>query len=211
MKKWILCICLLPVLLLCLWTAKCAAEFAVERTLEKQVIPAAATLPEETAPPETTIPETTVMPETEPAAIPTTEAVTLPPETIPETTQPDLLTFTEEEEELLLKIGMAERGDTYCPTCIALVMRTVLNRVESPKFPSTVKGVIYAEDQFTPVAEGTFEAAVPNDVCRMALKSIKEGWDESQGALYYEWCEGPSWHSQNLNLLLQHCATRFYN
>ena len=128
-----------------------------------------------------------------------------------ETTQPVLLTFTEEEEELLLKIGMAERGDTYCPTCVALVMRTVLNRVDSPKFPSTVKGVIYAENQFTPVAEGTFENVVPNDVCRMALKSIQEGWDESQGALYYEWCEGPSWHSQNLNLLLQHCDTRFYN
>ena len=211
MKKWLLCIFLVLVLLVCLWTAKCAAEFAVEKTLEQEAIHAAAMLPEETSTPETTVPETTVMPEPETTAAPTTEAATLPPETTLETTQPALLTFTEEEEELLLKIGMVERGDTYCPTCIALVMRTVLNRVESPKFPSTVKGVIYAENQFTPVAEGTFEGAVPNDVCRMALKSIKEGWDESQGALYYEWCEGPSWHSQNLNLLLQHCDTRFYN
>ena len=211
MKKWIVYVSLIPVLLLCLWSAKCAAEFAAEKTLERQAMEAAALpeetiLPEETTVPETimpetTIPETTVMPE------PTTVATEAPTET----TQPVLLTFTEEEETLLLKIGMAERGDTYCPTCIALVMRTVLNRVESPKFPSTVKGVIYAENQFTPVAEGTFEDVQPNDVCRMALKSIKEGWDDSQGALYYEWCEGPSWHSQNLNLLLQHCDTRFYN
>ena len=207
MKKWILYMSLIPVLLLCLWAAKCAAEFALEKTLEKQAVQAAAALPEETTIPETTIPETTVMTEPESTSVPTTE----PTEAPTETTQPVLLTFTEEEEELLLKIGMAERGDTYCPTCVALVMRTVLNRVDSPKFPSTVKGVIYAENQFTPVAEGTFEDTVPNDVCRMALKSIKEGWDESQGALYYEWCEGPSWHSQNLHLLLQHCDTRFYN
>ena len=207
MKKRFLCLALFLVFLICLWTAKCAAEFALEKTLELQALQAAAALPEETTIPETTIPETTVMTEPEPTSVPTTE----PTEAPTETTQPVLLTFTEEEEELLLKIGMAERGHTYCPTCIALVMRTVLNRVDSPKFPSTVKGVIYAENQFTPVAEGTFEDTVPNDVCRMALKSIKEGWDESQGALYYEWCEGPSWHSQNLHLLLQHCDTRFYN
>lgn len=210
MKKWIVYVSLIPVLLLCLWTAKGVAEFAAEKTLARHAMVAAA-LPEETTLPETTVPETTALPETQPTAVPTTEAVTEAPETTAETTQPVLLTFTEEEETLLLKIGMAERGDTYCPTCIALVMRTVLNRVESPKFPSTVKGVIYAENQFTPVAEGTFEDVKPNDVCRMALKSVKEGWDDSQGALYYEWCEGPSWHSQNLNLLLQHCDTRFYN
>ena len=207
MKKRFLCLALFLVFLICLWTAKCAAEFALEKTLEKQALQAAAALPEEKTVPETTIPETTVMTEPEPTSVPTTSPTEIPTET----TQPVLLTFTEEEEELLLKIGMAERGDTYCPTCIALVMRTVLNRVDSPKFPSTVKGVIYAENQFTPVAEGTFENTVPNDVCRMALKSIQEGWDESQGALYYEWCEGPSWHSQNLNLLLQHCDTRFYH
>ena len=150
MKKRFLCLALFLVFLICLWTAKCAAEFALEKTLEKQALQAAAALPEETTIPETTIPETTVMTEPEPTSVPTTE----PTEAPTETTQPVLLTFTEEEEELLLKIGMAERGDTYCPTCIALVMRTVLNRVDSPKFPSTVKGVIYAENQFTPVAEG---------------------------------------------------------
>lgn len=138
-----------------------------------------------------------------------TEETTLPTEP---TTEPiPVYDFTEEETELLLKIGMAERGNTGCTECIALVMRTVLNRVEGPKFSSTIRGVIYAQDQFTPVAEGTFESAVPNEACYEALDMIRYGWDESQGALYYEWCEGESWHSKNLNLLLQHCDTRFYN
>ncbi len=149
---------------------------------------------------ETTVPETTVI---------ITEAATIPAEP---STQPEAVyDFTEEEKELLLKIGMAERGETGCVDCIALVMRTVLNRVEGPKFSSTIKGVIYAQDQFTPVAEGTFADAKPNEACFQALDRIIHGWDESQGALYYEWCEGESWHSRNLNLLLQHCDTRFYN
>ena len=148
--------------------------------------------------------------ETEPSVSVQTEPE--PPVTDPpETTMPYVLFFTEEEEELLLKLGMAERGETGCTECIALVMRTVLNRVEGPKFSSTIRGVIYAQDQFTPVAEGTFESAVPNEACHEALDLVKRGWDESRGALYYEWCEGESWHSRNLNLLFQHCDTRFYN
>lgn len=149
-----------------------------------------------------------------------TEKETLPPTEAPEPTEPEITTvpaelpdvysFTEEEKTLLLKLGMSERGETGCPECVALVMRTALNRVESGRFSSTLRGVIYAKDQFTPVAEGTFEDAVPNEICREALKMITKGYDESQGALYYEWCEGESWHSQNLQLLFSHCDTRFY-
>ena len=211
MKKIFLSIYILLAFLICLWTARCVVELTKEKRVFYEAEPVAAvseavseteTVPADPAP-ETTVPRTTQAPSTVP-----TEAVTEPPA---ETTAPVLLTFTEEEEELLLKLGMAERGDTWCTECIALVMRTVLNRVESPKFSSTIKGVIYAQDQFTPVMDGSFDSAQPNIPCYDALEMIKEGWDESQGALYYEWSEGESWHSRNLNLLFQHCDTRFYN
>ena len=157
-----------------------------------------------------TVPPETAAPAVETRETEQTEPVEQTQPTVQET-QPDVYSFTEEEEQLLLKIGMAERGNAGCTDCIALVMRTVLNRVEAPKFSSTIRGVIYAQDQFTPVAEGTFESVAPNDRCREALDMVKRGWDESRGALYYEWCEGESWHSQNLNLLFQHCDVRFYN
>ena len=147
-----------------------------------------------------------VMPLTE-----TEEAVTIPPETTVETTLPDVVILTEEEKQLLLKLGMAERGDTGCVECTALVMNTVLNRLNDSRFPSSIRKIIYAQDQFTPVVEGTYEKAQPNALCEQALEMVIKGWDESQGALYYEWCEGESWHSKNLNLLFQHCDTRFYN
>lgn len=201
MKKWIvLTLCALVLLAGGLFAAKQAAEAAVAELAAEQFTETAA-LPTE-------VPETTLPPETEAPTIETTEAAT---EATEEPTEPYVLFFTEEEEELLLKLGMAERGESGCAECVALVMRVVLNRVEAPKFSSTIKGVIYAQDQFTPACDGTLEKADPNAICAEALDMIRRGWDESQGALYYEWCEGESWHSRNLNLLLQHCDMRLYN
>ena len=200
MKKWIPWMLVTLVLLGAgLWAAKETAETAARKRLLAQMQPAASTQPAtEYVPPETTAP---------PETLPPVQESTQPPVEI---TQPYVLDFTSEEEDLLLKLAMAERGETGCTECIALVMRTVLNRVEAPKFSSSIRGVIYAQDQFTPVSDGSLEAAVPNEACREALEQIRRGWDESQGALYYEWCEGESWHSQNLTLLFQHCDTRFY-
>lgn len=156
--------------------------------------PAEPTEPAETAP-------TTVA--TEAAAIPTEPETTAPPVPVVE--------LTEDEKTMLLKIGMAERGNTECTECIALVMRTILNRVEAGRFGKSIKGVLFAQDQFTPVSDGSYHKAEPNERCQEALNMVIYGWDESQGALYYEWCTGESWHSKNLNLLFQHCDVRFYN
>ncbi len=147
-----------------------------------------------------TVPSVTA---TEPATVSTEPETTALPVPVVE--------LTEEEQTMLLKLGMAERGNAECTECIALVMRTVLNRVEAGRFGKSVRSVILAQDQFTPVSDGSYYKAEPNDRCREALELVIYGWDESQGALYYEWCQGESWHSKNLNLLLQHCDVRFYN
>lgn len=202
--RLILVILLLLALCGTLMGAKIVAERAAEKVLAQQALPepttAAATLPAETARTEET------------AAAATTAATTQATEPPTEIAGPaPVRSFTAEEEELLLKIGMAERGDTYCTDCIALVMCTVLNRVDTPgKFGSTVKSVIYAEDQFTPVAEGTFEKTEPNFACQNALEKVKSGWDESQGSLYYEWGKVDGWHAKNLTFLFKHCDTKFY-
>ena len=157
--------------------------------------------------------ETTV-PETIPATVPepTTEAVTVPtePETVPTVPLP-VVELTVEEKTMLLKIGMAERGNAGCTECIALVMRTILNRVEADRFGNSVRSVILAPEQFTPVMDGSYDSAQPNERCYEALDMVIYGWDESQGSLFYEWCEGESWHSKNLHLLFQHCDVRFYD
>lgn len=211
MKKIVLFLAALVILAAGLWTTKAFAEYAARRSAETQTVNIPEPLPEPTAA-EQTIPETT-LPEEVTAETVLPEEVTAETATEPvsQTEPATMPSFTEEEEMLLLKLAMSERGDLECPVCMALVMRTVLNRVESPKFSSTIKGVIYAQDQFTPAMDGTLETANPDWFCYKAMEMIKKGWDDSQGALYYEWSQGESWHSRNLNLLTQHCDTRFYN
>lgn len=157
--------------------------------------------------PSVPVPETTV-----PETMPSTAPVTLPPEseTAPTILEP-VVDLTEKEKTMLLKIGMAERGNEDCTECIALVMRTVLNRVEAGRFGDSIRSVLFASGQFTPVMDGSYASAEPNQRCYEALDMVIYGWDESQGALFYEWCEGESWHSRNSHLLFQHCDVRFYN
>lgn len=153
---------------------------------------------------ETVLPTETIL-QTEPI-VPQVTSPTLPP--LPTDPLPE---FTEEEKQMLLKIGMAERGNTGCTECIALVMCVIQNRVEADRFGSSIRSVLFAPEQFTPVMDGSYYNAKPNENCYDAYDLICSGWDESQGALYYEWCDGPSWHSQNLHLLFQHCDVRFYD
>ena len=158
--------------------------------------------------------EETEAPKTLPSVLPETTAipVTVPTEseTVPTVPEP-VVNLTEEEKTMLLKIGMAERGNAGCTECIALVMRTILNRVEADRFGSSVRSVLFAPEQFTPVMDGSYDTAEPNERCHEALEMVIYGWDESQGAFFYEWCEGESWHSKNLHLLFQHCDVRFYD
>lgn len=157
--------------------------------------------------PETTIFETVPTTLSTPEIVPVTETIPVTVPTIPE----PVITLTEEEQAMLLKLGMAERGKEGCTECIALVMCTVLNRVNADRFGSSVRSVILAPEQFTPVMDGTYDSAEPNQQCHDALDMVIYGWDESQGALFYEWCQGESWHSKNLHLLFQHCDVRFYD
>lgn len=215
MKKIFLSMCILLALLVCTWTAKCVAELLAENTLSKQMQQVESVPVQTEAAPEPAVPVVTVPETTAPTEVPTVPETSMPTETAAETTIPaetvPVYAFTEEEEKLLLKLAMAERGDTGCTTCMAMVMRTVLNRVESDRFSSTIKGVIYAQNQFTPVMDGSFETTEPDWLCAEALKMVQQGWDESQGALYYEWSVGETWHSQNLKLLFTHCDTKFYS
>lgn len=118
--------------------------------------------------------------------------------------------FSGEDEYLLVKIAMAEaEGEDVDGK--ALVILTVLNRVGSNEFPDTIYDVIYQPDQFSPVGSGRFDAVEPSDECYQALDMVIDGWDESQGALYFESCsEADNWHSRNLEHLFTHGRHRFY-
>lgn len=125
--------------------------------------------------------------------------------------------FSEEDRYLLAKIAMAEaegediEGKAY-------VMMVILNRVAYDKeFPDTISGVIFDKipnskyHQFSPIDNGRFDRVEPNDECWEALDMVENGWDESEGALYFESCpNADNWHSRNLQYLFIHGCHRFY-
>ncbi|MBQ9437649.1 MAG: cell wall hydrolase [Lachnospiraceae bacterium] len=115
----------------------------------------------------------------------------------------------EDDGDCLMKVAMAEaEGETVEGK--ALVMLVVLNRVADPGFPDTVDGVIMQEKQFATVANGSYQSAEPDSGCKEALELVNSGWDESEGAEYFESCKNDSWHSRNRTLLFEFGGHRFY-
>lgn len=117
--------------------------------------------------------------------------------------------FSKEDEELLVKIAMAEAGGESLEGK-ALVMCVVLNRVADDRFPSTIHDVIYQPYQFSPVSSGIFEGMEPSDECYEALEMVKNGWDESEGALYFESCTGNPWEGTEIMYLFSEGGHEFY-
>lgn len=84
---------------------------------------------------------------------------------------------------LLARCVYAEaRGEPY--TGQVAVAAVVLNRVRSSKFPNTVSGVIYQPLAFTAVADGQINLS-PNDTAYKAARDALNGWDPTNGCLYY--------------------------
>jgi spore germination cell wall hydrolase CwlJ-like protein len=115
-----------------------------------------------------------------------------------------------DESYMLANIAMAEAEgeDTEGK---ALVILVVLNRVESDEFPDTINGVITDSGQFTAYENGRYDKVEPNEDCYKALQMVEDGWDESQGALYFERSTTEeTWHTTNLEKLFEHGNHTFY-
>lgn len=84
---------------------------------------------------------------------------------------------------LLAKCIYAEaRGEPY--TGQVAVGAVILNRVRSSKFPNTIAGVIYQPYAFTAVNDGQINLE-PNQSAYNAARDCMNGWDPTNGCLYY--------------------------
>lgn len=118
--------------------------------------------------------------------------------------------FSDDEKQMLIKLTMAEAGgeDTIGK---ALVIKTVINRMESEDFPDTIEEIITQKSQFSSVTDdGRYYEMIGNEDCELALQMVEHGWDDSQGALYFESCTEECWQSQNREFLFRHGGHNFY-
>ena len=100
------------------------------------------------------------------------------PQDVPLIRTGEFVNLTFEEMDLLESIAMAEaRGEGSVG--MAYVMRVVLNRSE--KTGKSIREVIFAPNQFYTQGMGI----EPSEECHEALAMIIDGWDESQGAIYF--------------------------
>lgn len=91
--------------------------------------------------------------------------------------------FNQEDVYLLARAVHGEaRGEPYVGK--VAVAAVILNRVKSPEFPNTIAGVIYQPGAFTAVSDGQINLTPDREAIAAALDALN-GWDPTDGALYY--------------------------
>lgn len=119
-----------------------------------------------------------------------------------EETNDTCVVLSVEDAELLMRIAKAEDGTSA--ESQAYIMSVILNRVNSPDFPDTVKEVIEQEGQFN----ATYKT--PDVNSHLALAMVESG-EIKTDALYFEatWLKG-SWQSKHKQYICTVGETKFY-
>lgn len=92
-------------------------------------------------------------------------------------------TVTQNEKNLLARAITGEaRGESYVGQ--VAVGAVIMNRVKNPSFPNSMAGVIYEPWAFTAVNDGQINMQ-PTESCMKAAQDAINGWDPSEGSLYY--------------------------
>ncbi|WP_031516019.1 LysM peptidoglycan-binding domain-containing protein [Desulfofalx alkaliphila] len=90
---------------------------------------------------------------------------------------------TDEELDLLARLICAEAGSEPNTNKVA-VAAVVINRVQSPLFPNSIRDVIYQPRQFGPAQTGKINRPAP-ECCYIAAQEALKGKDPTNGALFF--------------------------
>ncbi len=85
--------------------------------------------------------------------------------------------------ELLARVITAEAEAEPYSGQVA-VGAVILNRIQSPKFPNTLAGVVYQPHAFESVSNGQINKPATQS-CIKAARDAMSGWDPSGGALFF--------------------------
>lgn len=131
----------------------------------------------------------------------------------------DAIFLDEESLDILYRIVEAEAG-TEDEEGRMLVANVVLNRVESRRFPDTVKAVVFQQRggicQFSPVATGSYYRVKVSEKTKAAVDKVLRGEDTSQGALFFvnryaTNAENMSWFDTRCSFLFTHGRHDFFS
>jgi N-acetylmuramoyl-L-alanine amidase len=92
--------------------------------------------------------------------------------------------FSEDELDLLARLVRAEAQNEPYEGKIAVAC-VVLNRVESPQFPNTIKEVIYAPKQFQPVSNGEINKPADEDSIKAVQAALTDQREMAPESLFF--------------------------
>lgn len=121
---------------------------------------------------------------------------------------PSAQAYPEDDLYWLSRAIFAESGNQPMAGRIA-VGTVILNRVAAPQFPNTVKDVIFAPGQFSPVSNGTIYRE-PDAESVIAAKLCLDGEREAGDSLYFNVTNLSSWASQSRNYVCTIGGHNFY-
>lgn len=132
-----------------------------------------------------------------------TPVLQLPPPVMSESTGQ----FSEWDKYLLAKIAMAEAGNqgTYG---MALVMNVVINRAN--KCNASIEAIITSPGQFDGFTNQALWGREPSAEAWQAIELVMNGWNESQGALYFCTPQASGYHDSKFTYLFTYGNSRFY-
>ena len=122
--------------------------------------------------------------------------------------------LTQNAYDVLCRIVQAEAGgeDLRGKQMVADV---IINRVESPKFPNSVEGVVFQGTQFSPVRDGRYYSVKVSGETQKAVQQALAANDTTNGALYFVNAQKAdagkySWFENSLTFCGEHGGHRFY-
>lgn len=133
--------------------------------------------------------------------------------------QPEKITLSDEDYEVLLRIVEAEAGGEDIEGRM-LVANVVLNRVADERFPDTVKEVVFQREhgvaQFSPAYSGRYDRVVVSEDTIEAVDRVLAGEDISEGALFFASRKHASsekmrWFDEHLTFLFSHGGHEFFH
>lgn len=125
-----------------------------------------------------------------------------------------MVSYTEEDYQVLLKIVQAEAGICDDKGKI-LVANVVLNRVRNREFPDTITGVVYERSQFSPVIDGSINTCRVTEQTIDCVNRALAGEDYSEGALYFmnrgvSASSNVRWFDGRLTFVMAHGGHEFF-
>lgn len=118
------------------------------------------------------------------------------------------LCISVDDAALLMKIAYHE--DHTDMTSQAYIMSEVLNRVESPDFPDTVKDVLNQKGQFLDTDSKEFKNIQPDVNSHYALALIESRAIQTDFLFHESLDSENSWQSKNRVVSTEYGGTRFY-